>query len=894
MQILLVDNDPIFLKIITRFLSDGGHDVFTSPDGLSALDMAAECSPDFIFIDHVMPNIDGGTLCRILKSDPHFASSFIVILSAIAAEEWQRSGNHGADACIAKAPFDKMKNYLTDVIEAPEKAKAYCAAGKVIGIGDLYPRAITKELLSSKLHLNSLLDNMSEGIIELNTDRRIVYANPFSLEIFNKIETEILGLSIFDLFTKDQKADLESLLPNKPIGEHEPPAQQLLTFGSKHLSLKLICLKGDESHLLLIINDITEIRNNELNLIEANNFLNSIFDSSSSVSIISTDLDQNIVFWNKGAENLFGYSANDVVGKRQISILYPTDREIEQAKNIRETVLNKKMPVSFNIKERTKDGEEIWVKVHSSPRVDENEKICGILGIGEDITESLKLSEYLKRSEEKYRSVLEANPDPVIVCDNDGKVIYFNPAFTDIFGWRLEECLGRKMDDFVSDNNTSETAEIIEKVKSGEVYSGIETQRYTKDGATVDVSISASAYYGRDAEPIGTIFNIRDITEQKRIETQFIQAQKMESIGTLAGGIAHDFNNLLMGIQGRVSLMMIDTDPNHSHFDHLSGIEDFVKSAADLTKQLLGFARGGKYEVKPTNLNDILEQSANMFGRTRKEIRIEKQYEEQLWTAEVDRRQIEQIFLNLFVNAWQAMPDGGVLYLNTENVIINANLIQNYKVKSGKFVKVSISDTGCGMDEVTKTRIFEPFFSTKEKGRGTGLGLASVYGIIKNHNGFINVESKEGHGTSFDIFLPASDKPAEIENRVSFEAIQGKGDILVIDDEVHVLDVIKPMLEKLGYRVYSATNCIEAINIFTSLHGKIDLVVLDMIMPETGGGEVFDKLKEIDSGVKVLLSSGYSLDGQAAEIIDRGCSGFIQKPYTMKQLSVKIDEIIGS
>jgi signal transduction histidine kinase len=225
----------------------------------------------------------------------------------------------------------------------------------------------------------------------------------------------------------------------------------------------------------------------------------------------------------------------------------------------------------------------------------------------------------------------------------------------------------------------------------------------------------------------------------------------MESLGTLAGGIAHDFNNLLMGIQGRTSLMVMDKDYSHPDFEHLKGIEDYVKSAADLTRQLLGFARGGKYEVKPTDINEMIKKSSSMFGRTKKEIKIHEKYQKDVWTVEVDQGQIEQVLMNLYVNAWQAMPGGGELYIETENVTLNEDYVKPYQVEQGNYVKISITDTGVGMDEATRQRIFEPFFTTKEMGRGTGLGLASVYGIIKNHGGFINVYSEKGEGTTFNI-----------------------------------------------------------------------------------------------------------------------------------------------
>ena len=379
---------------------------------------------------------------------------------------------------------------------------------------------------------------------------------------------------------------------------------------------------------------------------------------------------------------------------------------------------------------------------------------------------------------------------------------------------------------------------------------------------------------------------------KKKLEAQLQQAQKMESLGSLAGGIAHDFNNLLMGIQGRTSLMLMYKDSSHPDFGHLSGIEEYITNAANLTKQLLGFARAGKYEVRPTDINDLIKKSSTLFGRTKKEIAIRSKYQEDVWTLEVDRGQIEQVFLNLFVNAWHAMPGGGELLIETENVIVDESFIRPFEVQPGKYVKLSIADTGVGMDEMTRQRIFEPFFTTRKMGRGTGLGLASVYGIIKNHGGFIDVYSEKGHGTIFNIYLPASEKEPMKGKALAGDIIKGSEGVLLVDDEDMIIDVGKELLEELGYKVLLARSGQEAIKIYEENKEKIDMVILDMIMPDMSGGDTYDRLKEINSDINVLLSSGYSINGQATEILNRGSNGFIQKPFNIEQLSQKLRAIL--
>jgi len=383
-----------------------------------------------------------------------------------------------------------------------------------------------------------------------------------------------------------------------------------------------------------------------------------------------------------------------------------------------------------------------------------------------------------------------------------------------------------------------------------------------------------------------------EIKDRKKLEAQLWQAQKMESLGNLAGGVAHDFNNLLMAIQGRASIMLRHKDASHPDFVHLDEIANYVQKAADLTKQLLGFARGGKYEVKSTDINELIKESAALFERTRKEIAIHTKYQEAAWTLDVDRGQIDQVLLNLFINAWHAMPGGGDIFIETENVIVNERFIRPFKVKPGNYVKISIADTGLGMDEATRQKIFEPFFTTKKMGRGTGLGLASVYGIIKNHGGFIDVYSEVGQGATFNIYLPASEKEAIKEETGAWGVVTGSGTILLVDDEEMIIDIGKAMIEELGYTVLSARSGREAIKVYRENGEKIDLVILDVVMRDMGGGETYDRLKEISPEVRILLSSGYGINSESTEMLYRRCGGFIQKPFDLEQLSQKLREVL--
>ena len=510
----------------------------------------------------------------------------------------------------------------------------------------------------------------------------------------------------------------------------------------------------------------------------------------------------------------------------------------------------------------------------------------------------------LLESEAKYRTIVEGLEEGYFETDLSGNLTFFNDPLCKILGFERSDLEGKNIRSFTSPATIRKMDEIYARIKkTDEPVRVTDYDALDKDGREIALELAASLLRSGSGTPMGFRGVLRDVSDRKeaeaakkKLEIQVQQAQKMESIGTLAGGIAHDFNNILMGIQGNASLMAIKTDASHPSYEKIKNIETYVENGTELTRQLLGFARRGKYHAITTDINDVIEKSANMFGRTKKEIQIQMDLVPEIWTVEVDRGQIEQALLNLYVNAWQAMPEGGSMRLKTENVVLGADFInsQPYRVEAGDYTKITVSDTGIGIDKQTQARIFEPFFTTKEMGRGTGLGLASVYGIIKNHGGYINVYSETGQGTTFTIYLPASAKAIQPEVKAAAPTVvTGNGTILLIDDEKMIIDVGQELLQELGYDVLTARSGQEAIETYRQWSAEIDLVIMDLIMPGMGGSETYDCLKEIDTHVKVLLSSGYSINGQAAKILERGCDGFIQKPFNINQLSEKIEGIIA-
>ena len=590
-------------------------------------------------------------------------------------------------------------------------------------------------------------------------------------------------------------------------------------------------------------------------------------------------------------------SLDDCLGKHITEVAY---YEPEKRQAFLKALQDKGSVTNYEVVLKRKDGTPVTVETNSHFYLDDDGNIAGVEGIYRDMTERKRAEESLRVSEEKFRSVVEKSAVGVAIVDDTFLCTYVNKECCNISGYSEQEIVGRNFTFLLADESIIMAADRYQRRQRGEdVPSQYEFIFVRKNGEKRTGEVRSAIYLDSSGR-VNSLIQVIDITDRKQaeeekriLEERLQQADKMEAIGTLAGGIAHDFNNLLMGIQGYASMALLNLDPANPNYERLKRIEQQVQSGADLTSQLLGFARGGRYEVKPTNMNEIIEKTSSMFGRTKKEISINRKSTKDLWNVEVDRGQMEQVFLNLYVNAWQAMPGGGEIYLETQNALLNDEQAFPYTIKPGKYVKITITDTGTGMDEKTQERIFDPFFTTKEMGRGTGLGLATVYGIIKGHHGIINVYSETGHGTTFTIYLPASEKEILKEETPKDEITRGTETILLIDDEQMVMEVNQELLESMGYKVYVAGSGQEGIAVYMEKKDKIDLVILDMIMPGISGSETFDRLRKINPNIKVLLSSGYSLNGEAKHIMDRGCNGFLQKPFKLEELSGKVRAMLN-
>jgi PAS domain S-box-containing protein len=614
------------------------------------------------------------------------------------------------------------------------------------------------------------------------------------------------------------------------------------------------------------------------------------------------NLVNNDIYYSLGWKRMLGYDDDELPNDFSVweELINPED--VKSSWKMQQELISKKrdrFEIEFQMKH--KDGHWVDILFRAYAKFNKDGKAVRIVGTHVDITNRKRVEAVSKRNEKLLKLYMEFTPTATAMCDLQMRYLAYSRRW--ITDYHLPE------DNLLGCSHYDLFKTVPEKWKNehqrcfdGEVIVNEEERFVRADGSVDWVRRNLHPWRTKDDEVGGLIMFTEVVTEKKqaeeekeRLQAQLQQAQKMESIGTLAGGIAHNFNNILMGIQGRTSLMMVNKEFSHPDYEHLQGIEESVSNAVELTRDLLGFARGGRYEVKTTDLNELIKHENKIFGRTNKEISVYGKYDEGLWPVEVDRGQIQQALLNLYVNAWQAMPRGGDLYTQTENIILDDAFVKPFGIAPGRYVKISVADTGTGIDKSILDKIFDPFFTTKDAGQGSGLGLASVYGIINNHGGMITAHSHKGDGATFNIYFPVSEKEIveDIPKPDRQEIWHGQGTVLLVDDERMIIDVGQKMLECLGFNTMVARSGEEALDLYGRHKHQIDLVILDVIMPGMDGGETYDRLKGIDARVKVLLSSGYSLNGKAKNIIDRGCEGFIQKPFSLDDLSGKIKKMMA-
>ena len=498
----------------------------------------------------------------------------------------------------------------------------------------------------------------------------------------------------------------------------------------------------------------------------------------------------------------------------------------------------------------------------------------------------------VRESEEQFRALSENAPDIIYTTDFSGAFTYVNPAWERLLGYAREDVCKKHFVNFVRENDVRRFRKIFKEIRDNRRrFSSVDGIILHKDGSERLFDMSGAPNLDGRGDVVGIVGTFRDVTKQRSLENQLLHASKMEAVGTLTGGIAHDFNNIIQAISGYNQLLMMKKNESDPDWKYLANIERLNQRATDLIRQLLIFSRKVDINLRDVHLNEEIKEYYNLLKQIiPRMISVDLHMDADLWKIKGDPAQLGQIFMNLSVNARDAMPEGGILEIRTENVTVEEKTARNgVALVPGRYVLLRLSDTGHGMSQETLAHIFEPFYSTKEAGKGTGLGLAVVHGIVANHGGHIFCASEPARGTTFSIYFPALNEPS-LEAPVSVrtpteETVRaGKEILLVVDDEESLLETSKILLEECGYRVLTAENGEKAIDIFDHERTKISLVIMDLLMPGMGGLRCLDALRRADPDVKVIISSGYMSSSKQREAMDKGAIGYIQKPYRRQEL----------
>jgi PAS domain S-box-containing protein len=586
-------------------------------------------------------------------------------------------------------------------------------------------------------------------------------------------------------------------------------------------------------------------------------------------------------------ENIIGKSVRDLpISEEQMALALETDRKVvEEGQSL----------INYEERVATPDGQEIVSLTSKAPLRDKAGTIVGLVTVTNDITERKRAEEALRKSEERLQLALEAATDGLFDWNMQTGKVYFSPRYYTMLGYEPYE-IPASYDTWINLLHPDDREYAVNMVKEQHIEGKrdsheIEFRLRTKSGGWRWI-LSRGRVIERDAsgKAVRMVGTHVDITERRQLEAQLLQAQKMESIGRLAAGIAHDFNNLLTPIGGFAELLLWKAPEGSRQHEYLRQIKIAAERAAALTLQLRLFTRQEEGERRTVQLNSVVEETRDLLEHSiPKEIAIELRLASELWAVEADLSQISQVLVNLCVNARDSMPDGGTLTLETRNVTLDKEYAQAMlEARPGRYVCLSVSDTGCGMSPEVQDRLFEPFFTTKEVGKGTGLGSSVVYGIVKGHGGFINVYSQEGRGSTLHFYLPAIESAVEEREVEGLEMPTGTETILLVDDEEMVRALGQAVLEPCGYTVLMAKDGLQALEVYQAHQGEIPLVVLDVIMPQMGGQECLWRLREMDPQVRVLISTGYTVKGLAQELVAEGALGVVEKPFRIQDFATAV------
>lgn len=914
MRVLIAEDTEDSRVMLERVLASGGYDVTSAENGLEALRLAKKNHPDIIVSDIMMPEMDGFELCRKIKADPALRNIPFVFYTATYTErkDEELAMALGASRFILKPAIPQdILHAIGEVLAEPVTVTSETSPKLPVDnhvLNSMYRHSVGRKLdkkitelekerealKKSEEKFRTIVEAMTDGVSIVDENYNIKYANSVLIKQFGAFE----GRKCYEYFNE--------------LDERCSFCGKKGSYTGKKVQWEWICAKKNKIYdvisvplktsenivaVLEIRRDITDRKQSEAKLKEQLMHREMLLDSLPHPAML-IGKDRVIISSNRTAMEHGAFP-----GKRCWEAFadckFISDEEKQHYKEF-----GSPLPKTCCVFCQA-DKCLASIGSASDPCIELDGKTWDMHWVALDeetyLHYAIDVTEERKRTAEHERlmSAMEQAAEVVIITDVDGIIQYVNPIFQQVTGYTCEEAIGRNPS-FLSSGKRNDAfyREMWNTLKSGRTWTNRLVNK-KKDGTLYTEEASISPVLDTSGDIINFVAVKRDITREIRLEEQSRQMQKMEFIGRLAGGVAHDYNNMLGVILGYLEISIEGMASSHPLYANLMEIRKAAERSVGVTRQLLAFARKQPFTSEVLNLNETMTGMLNMLHRLIGEnIEIISQPGDDLWSVKIDPSQTDQILANLCINARDAIDGVGTITIETKNMVISETYCsENTSFIPGEYVLLTVSDDGCGMSEEIKKNIFEPFFTTKDATKGTGMGLAIVYGIVKQNNGFINVYSEPDQGTAFTIYLPryTGINEKHLQNSdLTYEDKGGHETVLLVEDEAALLKIIRMMLERTGYTVLTASTPDEAFRIVEDCTSRIDLLITDIVLPEMNGKSLADKLMVDRPDLKCLFMSGYTSGAIAHQgLLDEGVY-FIQKPFVLIDLTVMVRKVLNS
>jgi PAS domain S-box-containing protein len=758
-------------------------------------------------------------------------------------------------------------------------------------------------LRAASRYARNLIETSLDPLVTISAEGKITDVNAATEKITGMTRDQLVGSDFADYFTEPEmaRAGYQKVFADGTVTDY-PLAIRHVSGTTTPVLYNASVYRNDRGDVLGIFaaaRDITELKRSEQALMAHSHDLMRYIIEHNRSAVAVHDRDLRYVYVSKRYLDEYKVKESDIIGKHHYEVFPDLP---QKWRDVHQRALAGIVSSAENDSYVREDGTVDWTRWECRPWYEADGTIGGIILYTEIITERKRAEDALRESERRYRTLFDQATDGILIMDPEGRIVDVNKSFADMHGYTADEIRKRGVRGLDTPETETLFHERTKRIFGGETLH-YEVEHYHKDGHRFPLEVVANRIE-LDEKQYALCFH-RDLSERKEAETnarklqaQLLQAQKMDSVGRLAGGVAHDFNNMLGVILGHTEMVLEQLEPGQPFYADLKEIRQAAERSADLTRQLLAFARKQTVAPKPLDLNETVGGMLKMLRRLiGEDIDLAWLPADGLWSVKVDPSQIDQILANLCVNARDAIESVGKVTIETENIAIDSEYCNNNAgFVPGEYVTLAVNDNGCGMDKETLTQVFDPFFTTKKTGKGTGLGLATVYGVVKQNNGFINVYSEPGHGTTFRIYLPRYlGKNERTQPEGSPGMVNGGCEtVLLVEDESAILKMTQTLLERLGYSVLIASSPGEAIRLAHRHEGEIHLLMTDVVMPDMNGRDLARNLIQFSPRLKCLFMSGYTANVIAHHgVLDEGVH-FIQKPFSKASLAAKLREVLES